>query len=90
MEVSNFFAFLTFRAHLCTDLRPYSCIFEKCSDPNQLFETRDEWLQHEVLDHQEWWCDISHGRDLSIGVFWSEHGFTEHMCQEHFGSFSEG
>ncbi|EHK20107.1 uncharacterized protein TRIVIDRAFT_48046 [Trichoderma virens Gv29-8] len=40
------------RAHLIRDLRPYICTFEHCSNSEQLYDSRDDWIQHETSAHQ--------------------------------------
>ncbi|OTA05216.1 hypothetical protein A9Z42_0058410 [Trichoderma parareesei] len=40
------------RAHLIRDLRPYVCTFEHCPSSDQLYDSRDDWIQHEVSAHQ--------------------------------------
>ncbi|PKK49182.1 hypothetical protein CI102_3828 [Trichoderma harzianum] len=40
------------RAHIIRDLRPYICTFEHCSDSEQLYDNRDDWIQHEISTHQ--------------------------------------
>ncbi|EGR49435.1 uncharacterized protein TRIREDRAFT_106625 [Trichoderma reesei QM6a] len=40
------------RAHLIRDLRPYVCTFEHCPISDQLYDSRDDWIQHEVSAHQ--------------------------------------
>ncbi|TFA98892.1 hypothetical protein CCMA1212_009358 [Trichoderma ghanense] len=40
------------RAHLIRDLRPYVCTFQRCSSSDQLYDSRDDWIQHEVSAHQ--------------------------------------
>ncbi|KAF8418438.1 hypothetical protein EV426DRAFT_707586 [Tirmania nivea] len=43
--------------HVFRDLRPYVCTFNSCTKPNQLFENRREWYDHEVRHHRrEWYC----------------------------------
>ena len=83
------FSTLIFREHLFTDLRPYCCTFEKCPDPDQLFETRDEWLEHEMQHRQEWLCDICHDNQVPVLVFPTENEFRKHLFQEHFKSLPE-
>ena len=36
-----------FRAHLIHDLRPYICTYENCRHPDQLYDNRLDWIQHE-------------------------------------------
>ncbi|KAK6499341.1 hypothetical protein TWF506_003969 [Arthrobotrys conoides] len=40
------------KAHLVRDLRPYVCTYEDCKSPNQLYDTRRDWLQHEGSMHR--------------------------------------
>jgi hypothetical protein len=78
------------RAHLLSDLRPYSCISEECVDQDNLFETREQWLAHELENHyQEWWCDLPHDANLKTTfVFFTEKGFTSHTQKEHPGAIA--
>lgn len=43
---------LSIRAHLIRDLRPYICTFEHCLNSEQLYDSRDDWIQHETSTHQ--------------------------------------
>ncbi|KAL7801993.1 hypothetical protein V8C43DRAFT_272440 [Trichoderma afarasin] len=40
------------RAHIIRDLRPYICTFERCSNSEQLYDSRDDWIEHETSTHQ--------------------------------------
>ncbi|KAL6805232.1 hypothetical protein J3E68DRAFT_441711 [Trichoderma sp. SZMC 28012] len=40
------------RAHLIRDSRPYICTFEHCLSSEQLYDSRDDWIQHETSTHQ--------------------------------------
>lgn len=40
------------RAHIIRDLRPYICTYEDCLNSEQLYDTRDDWIQHESSTHQ--------------------------------------
>ena len=76
------------RAHLLSDLRPYSCISETCSSSDQLFETREQWIAHELENHhKEWWCDFPH-EDESILIFRRETDFTGHLEDSHASLFN--
>ena len=87
--VCKFLSILMFREHLLTDLRPYSCTFETCQDPDHLFETRDEWLQHEMQHRQQWMCDADHDSGVPVLVFSTENEFREHLLQEHDNALPE-
>jgi hypothetical protein len=78
-----------FREHLCSDLRPYSCISQPCDDYDLLFETREKWIEHELqFHHAEWWCDVYHGDESKAPVFPSEESFTEHLIHDHDNAFT--
>ncbi|KAK3338455.1 hypothetical protein B0H65DRAFT_502515, partial [Neurospora tetraspora] len=43
--------------HVFADLSSYTCTFDSCPAP--LFETRQQWFQHEMEVHRKHWqCDI--------------------------------
>ncbi|KAI5785804.1 hypothetical protein EDC01DRAFT_661502 [Geopyxis carbonaria] len=45
--------------HVFRDLRPYVCTFKDCAKPDQLYETRHDWFEHELNFHRkEWFCNI--------------------------------
>ncbi|RFU72523.1 hypothetical protein TARUN_9733 [Trichoderma arundinaceum] len=41
------------RAHLIRDLRPYICTYEQCLNPEQLYDSRDDWIHHETSTHRK-------------------------------------
>lgn len=43
------------RTHVLRDLRPYVCMYNDCSTPEQLFSTRMAWLSHEASVHRRLW-----------------------------------
>ncbi|KAF7555326.1 hypothetical protein G7046_g6577 [Stylonectria norvegica] len=34
------------KAHLIHDLRPYVCVYEDCQTPEQLYDSRQDWIEH--------------------------------------------
>ncbi|GAB1316324.1 hypothetical protein MFIFM68171_06534 [Madurella fahalii] len=40
------------RAHIIHDLRPYMCTYEQCRNPDQLFDSTKDWIQHEDSMHR--------------------------------------
>ena len=85
-----FLMLILLRGHLISDLRPYSCTSQDCKDYDQLFETRDKWMQHELqYHHSEWWCDAAHGKDSSAEIFLSEHALTQHLLVDHVHEFEK-
>jgi hypothetical protein len=76
------------RAHLLSDLRPYSCVSPGCSFPDLVFESRDQWIAHELDNHyQEWWCDFPYD-DQTIFIVPSQTEFTTHVQSTHPTLFS--
>lgn len=41
--------------HVFKDLQPYTCIFQTCSLPDKMFESRHEWFNHELVAHRDEW-----------------------------------
>ncbi|KAK1237014.1 hypothetical protein MKX07_000436 [Trichoderma sp. CBMAI-0711] len=66
------------RAHLIRDLRPYVCTFQDCSISDQLYDSRDDWIQHEVSAHQTIYRCPRHQDD----TFGTAEAYERHM-QEH-------
>ena len=47
-----------YRNHVILDLQPYICVFDECSLPDQSFDNKEDWLQHERWSHNvSWSCD---------------------------------
>ncbi|CCD46248.1 similar to transcription factor Zn, C2H2 [Botrytis cinerea T4] len=40
------------KAHIIRDLRPYICTYEDCKNPNQQYDTRQDWISHENSSHR--------------------------------------
>ncbi|KAL3486006.1 hypothetical protein BJX62DRAFT_242421 [Aspergillus germanicus] len=37
--------------HVIRDMRPYICTFEACKEPDQQYDTRPDWIGHELSKH---------------------------------------
>ncbi|PYH89886.1 kinase-like protein [Aspergillus ellipticus CBS 707.79] len=37
--------------HIFRDLRPYVCTFEDCKEPDQQYDTLEDWISHEATQH---------------------------------------
>ncbi|KAL2127231.1 hypothetical protein VTI74DRAFT_11062 [Chaetomium olivicolor] len=48
------------KAHLIHDLKPYVCTYEGCRNPNQVYDVREDWIQHENTNHRAVWCCPEH------------------------------
>lgn len=69
--------------HLHKDLQPYMCTFESCKTPNEMYEGRRQWFNHELQQHRKSWtcnghCDrkfvtaqalVTHIRKTAPGVY---------------------
>ncbi|KAK6351999.1 hypothetical protein TWF718_005148 [Orbilia javanica] len=71
------------RAHVLHDLQPYVCTYPNCDLGDFLFESRDQWFQHELAEHRvSWFCNIK-GHDH----FNNKGEFRRHMVAEHSNEF---
>ena len=67
------------RRHVFKDMLPYMCTFEHCNTPNELYESRRMWFQHEMLAHRRVWiCSFG-----CSSMFESDHQLTTHMRETH-------
>jgi hypothetical protein len=71
------------RKHLSEDLCPYTCPFDECSNPEQLYITRASWMSHIQKEHrttQYWKCPACYETEQ----FPTAAEFVSH-CQESHG-----
>ncbi|KAF5680066.1 tetratricopeptide-like helical [Fusarium heterosporum] len=66
------------KRHVFRDLRPYTCTYDDCPNPDKMYATRHDWIYHEMQMHRRQWkcqqCDISYGkRDLMADHLGSSH-----------------
>ncbi|KAK2929217.1 Protein kinase domain [Fusarium oxysporum f. sp. vasinfectum] len=67
------------KRHVFRDLQAYVCTFDNCEAPDVLFETRQDWVQHEFENHRrEWHCN-----DPKHNPYNSETEFIKHMKASH-------
>ncbi|KAK6527641.1 hypothetical protein TWF694_004624 [Orbilia ellipsospora] len=43
------------KKHLAGDILPYTCVFQNCDQPFQLYLTREDWEHHIKTDHGQLW-----------------------------------
>lgn len=74
------------------DIAPYTCIFEDCRSPLELFVKREQWTEHMRVNHavSQWFCsncsfDNSGGGAVS---FSTRTDCRDHMVSNHGASFS--
>ncbi|KAF4438717.1 serine/threonine protein kinase [Fusarium austroafricanum] len=71
--------------HVFRDLQAYVCTFDNCQAPGVLFETRQDWIRHEIENHRrEWHCN-----DPKHNVCRTESEFVAHMKAFHELQLSE-
>lgn len=69
---------------------PYICVLEPCPEPNSLFESGKDWIDHMRNQHATsgWTCmDGSHETTF---FFDTDSAFKNHMHQYHRGQFQDG
>ncbi|KAL8689788.1 MAG: hypothetical protein Q9218_004619 [Villophora microphyllina] len=69
----------TWQTHVLQDLEPYNCTFTPCFRQYTLFETRDEWMRHELNTHRVQWCCNAPGHKL----YNNREDFQEHFRSPH-------
>lgn len=71
---------MTFRAHLIHDLRPYICTYENCRTPDQLYDSKTDWIEHETANHAiTWRCPIHPKKVFGDLVSFRLHGADGHI-----------
>ncbi|CAI6287069.1 unnamed protein product [Periconia digitata] len=68
------------KRHMFRDLRPYSCTFSECQNPEKLYATRRDWIYHEMQMHWRQWVCEEHG-----GIFHSREDALKHIAVAHNG-----
>ncbi|KAK8003110.1 hypothetical protein PG989_002829 [Apiospora arundinis] len=62
LESSQMLKRNTWKRHVFRDLRPYTCTFSGCTNPERLYATRRDWVYHEMQMHRP------HLEDLALFV----------------------
>ncbi|KAJ3454680.1 hypothetical protein MRS44_013280 [Fusarium solani] len=69
------------KAHLIHDLRPYICTYEHCRNPDQLYDTQRDWIQHENASHRR----IFRCPEHEDRIFTTLASYQEHTHEQHGG-----
>ncbi|KAK4083751.1 uncharacterized protein Triagg1_1413 [Trichoderma aggressivum f. europaeum] len=71
--------------HLIHDLQPYHCTYEQCLDPNQVYGSRQEWINHENGHTRVWHCH-EHSEEFETQPEYIQHLEDSHpdSTPEHF------
>ncbi|GAB1312452.1 hypothetical protein MFIFM68171_02662 [Madurella fahalii] len=67
----------TWRSHIIHDLEPYQCTYEDCPEPNRLYGSYQEWIDHESQHTRVWHCH-RHARE-----FETQSEYMQHLQQDH-------
>ncbi|KAL6796176.1 hypothetical protein GGI42DRAFT_331043 [Trichoderma sp. SZMC 28013] len=65
--------------HVKNDLDPYLCLFEECSEPDELYKHSEKWLSHMHQHIQRWRCP-SH---RELGLFPTCESYMQHVRDVH-------
>ena len=67
------------KKHIMRDLEPYVCTFENCGRANDMFESREDWYNHELQQHRlEYYCNVKDHEQYT-----DVREFRSHMDKEH-------
>ncbi|KAF3213423.1 hypothetical protein TWF679_005240 [Orbilia oligospora] len=73
------------KAHLIHDLQPYICTYQDCTNSDNLYDDRGEWIQHENLNHRRVFHCAMHPSE----VFLSRKDFEDHIQDGHLNPDNE-
>ncbi|KAK7953657.1 hypothetical protein PG988_014351 [Apiospora saccharicola] len=66
------------KRHVFRDLRPYTCTFADCSNPDKMYATRRDWAYHEMQMHRrQWSCTLCPYKSTV------RHDFATHLLESH-------
>lgn len=62
------------RAHVLRDLKPYVCTYPGCHQPDLLFNSRHDWIEHERWEHRKvWTCPEHPGQTFRVAEDFHRH-----------------
>ncbi|QYT02896.1 hypothetical protein H0G86_009879 [Trichoderma simmonsii] len=71
--------------HVETDLHPFVCLFDNCTEADLLYNHTDEWLSHMHLHSKLWRCS-SH---RELGPFSTREDYIKHIQEVHNTNLSD-
>ncbi|KAK1751493.1 hypothetical protein QBC47DRAFT_82279 [Echria macrotheca] len=78
--------------HVSHDLAPYTCIFDGCDSPYNLYVNRDQWMEHLRANHSvtRWFCSLcsADSAEPDAKYFWTELEYQGHIMSHHDAQFS--
>jgi O-acetyl-ADP-ribose deacetylase (regulator of RNase III) len=72
----------SWQVHVLQDLQPYVCTYPECDIPDQLFQRRRHWVEHEAGHRKAWRCP-----EHPDAVYKTAAGLRGHLLQRHGDSF---
>ncbi|PVI03472.1 hypothetical protein DM02DRAFT_652592 [Periconia macrospinosa] len=72
------------KTHVLQDLQPYVCTYPECNTPDQLFQSRRQWVEHETSHRKIWRCP-----EHPDAIFKTSAGLSDHLRKEHGDSIPE-
>ncbi|KAK4167894.1 hypothetical protein QBC43DRAFT_125765 [Cladorrhinum sp. PSN259] len=77
-------------AHLYLDLQAYSCTFEDCNRPHELFSKKEDWFQHELHAHRIQWRKVWRCADPGCNTEFQDPAlFKQHLTSNHSDTVSK-
>ncbi|KAI1343966.1 hypothetical protein F5Y15DRAFT_368606 [Xylariaceae sp. FL0016] len=74
---------MTWKRHVFRDLRPYTCTFHDCSNPEKLYATRHDWMYHEMQMHRRVWTCAE-----CNATFMTKKSMAKHLKASHPGDWT--
>ncbi|RDW63072.1 uncharacterized protein DSM5745_10183 [Aspergillus mulundensis] len=75
------------RGHVAEDILPYTCFYENCTIPDEMYATPQALFKHLLIEHSvtHWTCDHCawKNRDYPSFTFGDQSKWEAHMRQEH-------
>ncbi|KAH7174588.1 uncharacterized protein B0J16DRAFT_348844 [Fusarium flagelliforme] len=69
---------MSWKRHVFRDLRPYTCTYDDCPNPDKMYATRHDWIYHEMQMHRrQWKCQKCH-----VG-FHNKISMADHLKKSH-------
>ncbi|KAL7785282.1 hypothetical protein V8C37DRAFT_405904 [Trichoderma ceciliae] len=78
----SFLSEKAWRAHVIRDLRPYVCTYEHCSTSEQLYDSRDDWIRHEISTHQGTFRCFNHDANFTTLEAYQQHTQIYHKADQ--------
>ncbi|EPS36560.1 hypothetical protein H072_9838 [Dactylellina haptotyla CBS 200.50] len=71
------------KKYLASDILPYTCVFQNCKLPLQLYLTREDWERHITTDHGQYWSCAACEQIGKRTEFSTENELVDHLRTAH-------